>query len=68
MVNIHARAITPELASLVRQLDGLVKPATDQEGAGLGFKGANRAFVVLLTDDPDAAESKLEGLLSLLNQ
>lgn len=53
VVNIQARKITPELTKLVKEIDGLVDSADDR-------KGKNKAFVVLLTDDPDAAKSKLE--------
>lgn len=54
MINIHAREITEELTSLVSELDKLVSPA-----APAGRAGCTHAFVVFLTDDPDALESKL---------
>ena len=54
MINIHAREITDELTSLVSQLDKLVSPA-----APAGRSGSTHAFVVFLTDDPDALEPKL---------
>lgn len=57
VVNIQARNITPELTSLVKEIDGLVDGADNR-------KGKNKAFVVLLTDDPDAAKPKLEKLAS----
>jgi len=53
VVNIFARKITDDLASLVKQIDTTVGKNQDQKMA---------AFVVLLTDDPDAAESKLKEL------
>jgi len=53
VINIQTRVITDELTSLVKQLDALVDPA---DGKG------NHAFVVLLTDDADAAEEKLTDL------
>ena len=53
VVNIHARTITPELTKLVKEIDGLVGPANDR-------KVKNKAFVVLLTDDPDSAKPELE--------
>ncbi len=56
MVNIHTREITDNLASLVKQIDSLVD---DAKAKG---KDKKHAFVVLLTDDADAAEPKLEAL------
>ena len=53
MVNIFAREITDDLASLVKQIDTVVGKNLDKKMA---------AFVVLLTDDPDAAEPKLKEL------
>lgn len=53
MVNIFAREITSDLASLVKQIDETISDNKDKKMAG---------FVVLLTDDPDAAESKLKEL------
>lgn len=54
MVSIFTRSLTDDLASLVKQID---------KKAGK-FKGKSssplRAFVVYLTDDPDAAEEKLQ--------
>ena len=53
MVAIFAREITDDLASLVKQIDKQVAKNKDQKMA---------SFVVLLTDDPDAVESKLKHL------
>lgn len=51
MVNVFAREVTDELASLVKQLDTVVGKTN---GAG--------GFVVLLSQDPDADAKKLEAL------
>ena len=51
MVNVFAREVTDELASLVKQLDTVVE---NNKGAG--------GFVVLLSQDPDADEAKLKAL------
>ena len=51
MVNIFAREITDNLASLVKELDSVVGKNKDKKMA---------AFVVLLSEDPDAAEKKLK--------
>ena len=51
MVNVFAREVTDELASLVKQLDTVV---ANNKGAG--------GFVVLLSQDPDADEAKLTAL------
>ena len=53
MVNIFAREITDNLASLVQQPDDIVGKNKDKKMAG---------FLVLLTDDPDADEAKLTAL------
>lgn len=53
MVSIFARSLTDDLASLVKKIDKLVAENKDKNMA---------AFVVLLTDDPDAAEPKLKEL------
>lgn len=53
MVSIFARQITDNLTSLVKQIDGLVAKNKKKNMA---------AFVVLLSDDPDAAEPKLKEL------
>jgi len=54
VINIQAREITANLASLVKQIDALV------DDAGNLRSDTKHAFVVLITDDPDVAESKLE--------
>lgn len=53
MVNIFAREITDDLTSLVKQIDEKISSHKDEKMAG---------FVVLLTDDPDAAEPQLKEL------
>ena len=53
MVSIFAREITEDLTSLVKQVDAVVAKNKDKKMA---------AFVVLLSDDPDAAEPKLKEL------
>jgi hypothetical protein len=53
VVNIVARKITDNLTSLVKQIDEKVVASGDEKMAG---------FLVLLTDDPDAAEAQLKGL------
>ena len=53
MVSIFAREITDDLASLVKQIDKKVSENADSKMA---------AFVVLLSEDPDADESKLKAL------
>jgi hypothetical protein len=53
VVNIFAREITDNLTSLVRQIDEKIGANSDKKMAG---------FVVLLTDDPDAAEARLKKL------
>jgi hypothetical protein len=50
-VNVFARELSDDLASLVKQLDEVVGKNKSQQMAG---------FVVLLTEDPDAAEGKLK--------
>lgn len=51
MVNIFTREITDDLASLVKQLDAKVAANKKAQMSG---------FIVLLTEDPDADEAKLE--------
>jgi hypothetical protein len=51
VVNVFAREVTDELASLVKQLDTVV--ASNKGAAG---------FVVLFSQDPDADEAKLKAL------
>lgn len=50
VVSIFAREYTPQVAKLVKQIDDTVGKNTDHKMA---------AFVVVLTDDPDAQEPKL---------
>ncbi len=53
MVSIFTRSITDDLTSLVKNIDKQVAKNKDQRMA---------AFVVLLSDDPDADEKKLQDL------
>lgn len=53
MVNIFAREITDDLASLVKQVDDVVAKNADKKMA---------AFLVVLADDADAVAPKLEEL------
>jgi hypothetical protein len=53
VVNIFAREITDNLTSLVKQIDEKIAANSDKKMAG---------FVVVLTDDPDAVEPKLQEL------
>ena len=53
VVSIFARNVNDELASLIKQTDEFVGKNKDEKAA---------AFVVLLTDDPDAAEAELKQL------
>jgi len=53
VVNVFAREITDDLTSLVKQIDETVGAHSDQKMA---------AFVVVLTDDPDAVEPALKEL------
>lgn len=57
MINIQTRKITDSLASLVKELDGMVDNVSDKKGNETGH-----AFVVLLTDDSDAATKELEAV------
>jgi hypothetical protein len=50
VVSIFAREIDDNVAKLIKEVDGVVGKNGDKKMA---------AFVVLLTDDPDAAEKKL---------
>jgi len=50
-VNIFTRSLGDDLASLVKQVDEKVAQHKDEKMA---------AFVVLLTDDPDAAEAEVK--------
>ena len=53
MVAIFTRSITDDLTSLVKQIDEQVAKNEDQKMA---------SFVILLTNDPDADEAKLNTL------
>ena len=53
MVNIFTRKITGDLTSLVKRIDETVEKNQARKMA---------AFVVLLSDDPDADEKKLKSL------
>lgn len=57
MVTVFTRKITDDLASLVKKIDNLVGKNTDKQ---------MRAFVVLLTEDPDADEARLTKLAEKL--
>jgi len=50
-VNVFARSLTDNLASLVKQVDSFVGDNKSQQAS---------AFVVLLTNDPDADEPKIK--------
>ena len=50
-MNVFTRSLTDELASLVKQIDAQVAKNSSKRMKG---------FVVLLTDDPDAAEGELK--------
>ena len=50
-MNVFTRSLTDELASLVKQIDNQVAKNASQRMQG---------FVVLLTDDPDAAEAEIK--------
>ncbi len=50
-MNVFARSLTDDLASLVKQIDDQVAKNSDKKMKG---------FVVLLTDDPDAAEGEIK--------
>ena len=60
MVNIFARKITDDLASLVKQVDNVVGTSKKNPLAKKGDKVC--AFVILMTKDADAAEAKLKKL------
>jgi hypothetical protein len=51
VVSVFTRSLSDNLASLVKQVDELVGENEEKKMA---------AFVVLLTDDPDAAEEQLK--------
>lgn len=50
MVNVFARELTDDLASLVKQLDAVVGKNEEKKMGG---------FIVLLSEDPDADEAKV---------
>jgi hypothetical protein len=50
VVNVFARGLTDDLASLVKQLDAVVGKNEEKKMGG---------FVVLLSEDPDADEAKV---------
>lgn len=50
-MNVFTRSLTDDLASLVKQIDTAISENEDASMQG---------FVVLLTDDPDAAEEDLK--------
>ena len=51
MINVFARQLTDDLASLVKQLDAVVAKNEENKMAG---------YVVLLSEDPEADEAKVE--------
>ncbi|MFG0334921.1 MAG: hypothetical protein ACF8TS_16315 [Maioricimonas sp. JB049] len=53
VVSIFAREVNDQVAGLVKQVDGVVGQNQDQKMA---------AFVVLLTDEPEAAEGQLKSV------
>lgn len=53
MVTVFAREITDDLAGLVKKIDDIVAENDDKRAA---------AFVVLLSEDPDAAAEQLKKL------
>jgi hypothetical protein len=55
VINIQARTITDNLASLVKELNTIVDSVEDKKGSE-----TKHAFFVYLTNDPDAAEKELE--------
>ena len=55
VVSIFAREMTPEVAKLVKEIDGVVGKNKSKKMA---------AFVVLMTEDPDAVEGKLKKVAS----
>ena len=57
MVTVFTRKITDDLASLVKKIDNIVGKNTDKQ---------MRAFVVLLTEEPDADEARLTKLAEKL--
>lgn len=57
MITVFTRSISEDLASLVKRIDKAVKKHEDAK---------LRAFVVYLTEDPDAAEGQLKALAAEL--
>ena len=55
VINVQTRQLTPEIAELAKQLDALVDAPQDH-------LKPNKAFLVLLTDDPETAEQELKEL------
>ena len=53
MVNVFARELTDDLASLVKAIDKKIDENKDQKLS---------AYLVLLSDDPDADEAKLKAM------
>lgn len=54
VINVQARRIDDELLAVLKQLDGMVAPADKIKA------NSRHAFLVYLTDDPDAAAKELE--------
>ena len=61
VVNIQTTKITAELAKAIKKLDGLVDSADSRK------PDSKHAFVVYLTEDPDAAAEELETLARKLD-
>ena len=61
VINIQTKKIDDELITLLKELDPLVAPAGTIKGE------SKHAFLVYLTDDPDAAEKELEAAAGKLN-
>ncbi len=55
MISIQTRDITDELARLVKRIDSLVDDPADNAQT-------KKAFIVLITDDPEEAQPRLEQL------
>lgn len=53
VVSVFARKMTPEVAALTKEIDGVVGSNADKKMA---------AFVVMLTDQPEATESALKNV------
>ena len=61
MINIQARKITDDLASLVKQIDSLVDNPAEKSA------DTKHAFFVLITDDAEPAEARLQDFASNYN-